>query len=356
MNGRFRGLSLALGLGCLSFSLPAAAGPRDAPTLLRDGKRLMAAGDLGQACPKLAESQSLAPSPTTLLQLAICHERQGKYATAYREFKKVLQQSSRHDAPGAAARSHIASLEPRVSYVTVKVPDTSDTKNWLVYVDGFPLEPSAWNMPQPIDPGSHKVSVSGSREPWSRTFAGGRSADNKTIELPSGKPESTAPAAPPPPKAVAAAAAAQSAQTEAKLEDPTYLDKAGSDKDKEQQEDRSKAGGAPVLGWALTAAGVGGIAVGTVFGVKAISSRKDSDRNCPNGVCTQAGVDANNRAKTAAWISNIGIGAGVVAAGFGLYLLFSSSSEERPEAEKAALTIHPEVTPNTAGITMRGAW
>ncbi len=329
---------------CLSFSAMAYGASREAQVLLRDGKRLMAANQLTLACPKLSQSQNLAPSPSTLVQLAICHEKEGKNATALQEFKTVQQQTSGKDPSAVTARQHIASLQGRVGRYTVKVPNLPETRGWTIYIDGMPLEPSAWNVPQAIDPGTHRISVSGKEEPWSKTFAVGKGADQKVVEVPA-RPESVA-------------EAAKAAKNEARLEDPTAADKPPPVEDTSEAKPSS---GPPVAGYVLGGLGLVAIGVGSYFGVHAISQRKDSDRQCVNG-CTQAGVDLNRDAKTSAWVSNFSIGGGVLLAGLGAYLLLASSggagSGEAPAESSGAssIRVRPEITTTTAGLSLRGVW
>src|SRR5580692_11941446 len=99
-----------------------------ATALFDEGRRLMDQHRWGDACPKLAESERLAPSGGTLLNLAECYEHTGQTASAWVAWKDA---ASRANAAGKAdvekrALAKAAALEPTLAHLTVTVDSASD--------------------------------------------------------------------------------------------------------------------------------------------------------------------------------------------------------------------------------------
>jgi PEGA domain len=104
--------------------------------------------------------------------------------------------------------------------------------------------------------------------------------------------------------------------------------------------------------------GVGSLVVGGVFGVRALSKRHDSDTLCPNDQCSQEGVNLNNQAKTAALVSDVTIGAGLVSVAVATYLLITSGHAEAAPAGNSAhnFRVLPEVGPGEARLVLGASW
>src|SRR5215510_6829564 len=90
-----RALIVGVTLSLWIFSANAVAQPSDsdralATQLFKEGRDLMAQKKYAEACRKLEESQRLDPGGGTLLNLAICHESEGRSATAWAELTEAL--------------------------------------------------------------------------------------------------------------------------------------------------------------------------------------------------------------------------------------------------------------------------
>ena len=317
---------------------------QQAQSALNQGKKLMAAGQYAQACPKIAESQNLAPAPTTLFQLALCHEKEGKVASAQNEFTTVVIQSTTPNDPTAkTAKQHADALLPKLPRLTIKVPADSESKGVQVTLDGLPVAPTAWGIANPIDPGSHQIAATTKGSPpWSTTVNVTTPGEEKVVEVPGARVVDQ----PPPP--------VSSPEKTAKLENPFESEAPTSPPLEEEPVPQASR---PAFGYVLFGAGVVGAGVGTYYGLRAISLRKDSDAQCTPG-CSVEGVNLNNKAKTAAWISDFGIGVGVVGVVIGGYMLLKSPGPAAPKEDKAEASwrVVPELTSKQAAVIVEGTW
>jgi hypothetical protein len=166
----------------LSTGLCRAEEPSRAETLFIEGKQLLERGRYAEACPKLVESYGVDPAVGTLLAVALCHEGEGKLATASKEFARVAAASAaahRNDRV-QVARDHVAAIEPLIPRVTLHVATSGVRLVW----DGDVVAETDWNRVIPIDPGRHHIEATQlGRIRWSLPIEI-NAADTKTIEVP----------------------------------------------------------------------------------------------------------------------------------------------------------------------------
>jgi hypothetical protein len=109
-----------------------------------------------------------------------------------------------------------------------------------------------------------------------------------------------------------------------------------------------------VLAYVAGGVGVVGIGIGTVFGLQTFSKKNQRDEICHDGFCdTQAGLDYDKDARTAATISTIGFGVGLVGLGVGAYFFL------RPHgagSARQALWVAPSVDAKGEGVRLGGSF
>jgi hypothetical protein len=180
-----------------------AADPGTADSLFDEAKQLRDEGQIPLACTRFAQSQKLALGVGVTLHLADCYERLGRTGSAWIEFRMAEKLArERHDKREAVARSHLETLEPRLSRLTLAVAPGLRGR-WEVRLDGEPVPVEAWNVAWPVDPGDHHVTL-GLPGQATRDFTARVEAGGAPVVLAIAEPD----AAPVAPSAVAAAAVA----------------------------------------------------------------------------------------------------------------------------------------------------
>lgn len=200
-----RRAALAASLVCLLAGGRAAAEPSAddkalATALFREARALMGQGQTSDACLKFEESHRLDPSGGTILNLALCHEQEGKLARSWSEFNEAIA-FARRDRRGdreAEATQHANKLEPRLSRLTVVVPAVVRVDGLRVERDGREISPASWSVAMPVDGGEHVVRATApAHRPFATTIALPAEGGAATVEIPALAP-TPPPAAPPP--------------------------------------------------------------------------------------------------------------------------------------------------------------
>jgi hypothetical protein len=298
-----------------------------AEALFQQGRALLDAGRVSEACPKLAESHRLEPATGALIALAVCHETEGKLASAWAEFMEARGRARRE---GQSEREQLAleraaALQNRVSLLTIQVPEeTVQLQGIEILLDGVALRRSAWNTAVTIDGGEHRLEVSApGHRPFQTIFEVRRENDRARVSVPplEAQPQSERPKGAP------------------------------------LATETSRSGRLSTLSWVgigTAGAGVAALGVGGYFLATALGQRSDSEGQCDGDQCSPAGVDSREDAVHNGNLATLfAIGGGVlVATGATLFFIGrSSSSEETPALQAGA-----GVTSNGVSLAVRGAF
>lgn len=130
----------------------------EALKLFNEGRAMMQqTGKLDAACETLTRSIELHRRGDTLLNLAECHRRQKKTATAWREFDEAIRYAEEVEFPEAieAAKKLRDELAKDLSQLQIEVP--KPPKGLAVVLDGKPLPEEQWGVQLYVDPGVHSV-------------------------------------------------------------------------------------------------------------------------------------------------------------------------------------------------------
>lgn len=128
-----------------------------AEALFRAAQQLLTEGKVHEACEKFAASQRVQHAVGTTLNLAACHEKEGRTATAWSEYADANAEALRggDSARAAFAQRHHDQLEPLLARVTFQVEGAVDGES--LALDGLSLPREAWSTPLPVDPGEHAL-------------------------------------------------------------------------------------------------------------------------------------------------------------------------------------------------------
>jgi hypothetical protein len=333
---------------------PSAADKSLATALFKEGRALVDQGHFAEGCRKLEESQRLDPGGGTLLNLALCHEKEGRTATAWAEFTEALGIAKRDDRTQRVefARTHIAQLEPTLSRLVIQVPHGADIAELEIKRDGGVIGRAAWGLAMPVDPGDHLIEAAApGKSPWKQSVNIGPKGDSKTLVVPPLENGPSTVATSPPGNGGTPAATSNAPSGPSTDSNPPVPDTAA-----------PAHGGGIAAGWVAVGTGVLATGIGSYFALRAISKKSDADRDCPNDLCVGAGSKENSDAIKFANVATAGFAVGAVGLGVGAYLLLTSSGPRPAAAQTASrgdsglrLTgAHVALAPGGGGLVLGG--
>jgi hypothetical protein len=168
MTAASRSLTVML-LAALCGSVSAQPVDVSAEALFREGRRLLKEGKIPEACEKLDASARLDESVGTLLNLGDCREKNDQLATAWATFLKAASAArAKHDDRETVARQRASALEPRLSLLTISVPEASRVDGLVIRRNDTQVDAALWNQGVPVDAGNYEIAGEApGHEPWS---------------------------------------------------------------------------------------------------------------------------------------------------------------------------------------------
>ena len=292
---------------CVASAEPSDQDKAVAQALFDKARTLAEANKFEDACPLFEESERLDPGDGTKLNLALCYEGEKRYAKAYLLLNDSLSAAIRDGRTDrrAIAEEHLATIGPRLSMLTVEVPDDARVPELILWLDGEKISSASANVPIAVDGGSHEVEATARlHHPFSTRIDVKPEHDRVVVTVPKLAPFEPAPTPPeaplsPPPIAPIAAVKAPPP----KPPPP-------------RRETRP-------IAWALGGIGLGLVVVGAITGPIALvrdgeaqdlslGSGCNFDRGyCPKGAMPTAATSKLNEAYALGWTSTISLGVGV---------------------------------------------
>lgn len=293
-----------------------------AQALFKEARGLVDAGKWAEGCPKFEASLTLFPSASTMLNIAKCHEHDGKIASAWQDYSQALtlnretKGDERRKGLEALATKGIAALEPRLPRLRIVVKGAPPGVE--VLRDGKPVPAAALGEALPADPGVHEI----------RARAPGFKAETRTVTLEEKKMATV---------------------------EITLTAEAGP-----ASADQAKPIGVPVWAWIAGGAGLGLAGAGAFFladDLSAIRALRAGCRDVSGGTYCDPGYDyqRDNARKNRGFALAVGLGgAGVLAIGAGVFGIVRGLTVKKTETEKVTAT--PWFAPGAAGAAIAGSF
>ncbi len=354
-----------LSLGAPAFAqtpAPAAADVSMARSLGVEGVQLADAGNCDAAIDKLTRAESLYHAPTILGRLGECQVATGKIVLGTETLGRVVREPLGPHAPAAFAAAHARAQKaldaalPRIAKLHVRV-DPSTAPGLQVKLDDEVLPAAALDVERPTDPGMHQLDVTatGYREMRTSVTLLEGASELVPIKL---DPDATPVAAVAPigagVTAITPATAAPVAITPDQGPPPPLAPSPATPPPPDQG--GSSGSGMRTAGFVLLGVGGAGLAVGTIFGVLALSSKSTVDDACGNhkSACPPSAQSNIDSMKTRATIATIGFIGGAALAATGGVLVFVGGRSPSADSGAHAHAFSPRVAafigPASAGL------
>ncbi len=296
----------AVGTTSSARAAPGEPAPVRADQLFREGQAMLARGDVPGACAKLADSYALDPALGTLLNLAYCHEKQGRLYTAWTEFVRGEIQAVRSEQQERASfaaehRLAVAAKLPRARLV-------APARVTALRIDGQRYDAVLDGSPVVVPPGTHELVIEmadGQKKSASATFP---AEGGVTIDVRFGDD------------------ASRGSSPGAATGDAPKAGEEGGDGDT-----------ARTVGFVLGGVGIVALGIGTYFGIATFTKKGDASKGCSPAGCTPDGKRDGDSAHTNATLSTVFFVTGALATAAGVYLVITAPKSPA----RAAIVLGP---------------
>ena len=309
-------------LAWVTYGLPVSAQSNEqrADDLFRQGQDRLQIGLTREACELLAASHRLDPALGTLLNLASCHEREGKIATAHGEYlvAATWAKERREDEREQFARHRASALEVDIPKLRIEVARAP--RNLHVELDGRAIELSALEGDMTVDPGPHRVDVTAeAKRAWHKTDLHIDRRSRTVLQV--------------------------------ALDDETPADAPV-----------ATSTTRPVAGYIAGGVAIASLGAGVALLLRAgaldAQSERDAEQakmvNPPDPALKASAMEAHEAAVTSQNLGLVAMGVGALGAGACLYFFLSARGAEAPAA--SAIRFLPNVGSQRGGIEVQGTF
>ena len=318
--------------------------------LFEQGRALLRKGDYQAALTKFEAASRVMRTFGILLNMAECHEKLGRTASAWatwREARAVASEAHRADDEAMATEREKA-LEPGLSRLTISVPSVADAAELEIRRDGVPVPRAAWGVGIPVDPGAHVLEE---RAPGRRprkielVVQPNGSAATVTMNPLEAEPPPAAPMPPPPP--VAGPGPAPSAVLVAP---PPPVEPSPPEPAPQPQDSGT---GQRIAGWVLGGLGLAGAGTGIAVALAGQNQHNEAVASQVAGHPGLATTEESN-ANSTKTIGYATIGGGGAFLASGIILLLTAHSAPRSSPSTVLLT--PWISPTCGGAAFSTVW
>ena len=271
--------------------------------LFDEAEALFQKDQVAQACPKYAESYRLDPQLGVLVYLAECYEKNGQLASAWGSFREADEIArKRGDARGEHARERARALEPRLSYLTIEVPEGVRVPGLEVLRGGVPVAPVLWSARAAVDAGTQQVEARASGyKPWRGSVVVSKEGGSATLQVPKLTP-------------LPAGAGAGLGPADAPA---------------------ARGTSRRIAAIAVGGLGLAGVGVGGFFGLSAQSSLSEAKDLCnEHDYCTPRGDSLRSSARSKALVATVATGVGAAGLVTAAVLWFTAPKADAPSIAK----------------------